>query len=590
MKRHLLLLLLFLTLFSIGLLIQNYPADAATNRGRTVQKAMLPEELKNIAIRDYFIGFAGKEIGVIRTVAGHVVVARGDMSQAYYAAPGDKLFEKDVVFTLKSSRCRFRLNGEDVVTMGENAKVGIKSFIDNRTAKTKSATFNMARGKAMYYSLRLFKYNKGSTMNVETPTAVCGVRGTKFGVEVIELEGKPTASLPIIVADVSDTGFRQLAQANQPNYQTNFYCFEGQIQVTSMATGQSTTLGQGQGVNTGGTGLGGSFTTPPGVAQGFQAGTEGSTPGDTGGAGGTGTGNGTGTGTGAGTGTIDTSGITQNQTTNNIPAPTRTTTATGRYGFTSTMLKGYVYSEAGSYWAYDAHLMTPMMDFSSPVIVGVDPFGGSYASIFADGSSSYLDPTITSVSNSSGASLSFSPTAVSHTELGHTDYTEWGIWTLDLPMTNGTSYNFIDHKGWYVNGTNTTDAQMAALKAGSVTGIYSGVAYGTYVLKTLADSPVTLSGTFSANVDFASPQISNFNLNVTGGGKTVTVTGATGVFVGNTSQFVVAGGNPTITGAGGATTHISFGSVYGNTGQAVGGVWGVNSPAAAATGIFHGTK
>ena len=587
MKRHLLLIFLFLTLFSMGLLILNYTGDAATNRGRAVSKAKLPEELKNATVRDYFIGFPGKDIGFIQTVVGTVIVARGDMSQAYYAAPGDKLFEKDVVFTLKSSRCRFRLNGEDVVTMGENAKVGIKSFIDNRIAKTKSATFNMARGKAMYYSLRLFKY-KGSSMNVETPTAVCGVRGTKFGVEVIELEGKPTASLPIIVADVSDTGFRQLAQANQPNYQTNVYCFEGQIQVTSPITGQTTPLGEGQGLNAGGTGLGGSFTTPPGVARGFQAGTEGSTPGgDTGGTGGTGTDTGTGAGTGT-TGTTDTSGITQNQNTKDLildlpPPPTRPTTHVGY----ATGLVTYNY--------YPGDIISVDENYLHGIISSSDRQNFAAASVTVGGASDNMtvqnftssSPTLTSlyIGGYGGATSK----AISKTELGYNAYTEWGSWTQPSAVSiMGTDYYF-DNKGYYIWGDVTTDNQMASLKGIGLNATYSGSALGTYWT---SSGGADMNGTFSCNVNFVSPSISNFNVDVSGGGHSASIAGASGGFSGNSSQFTI---NPPIVstwkldGNSGASGSAS-GSVYGKNGEAIGGGWNMYGEGGKAHGIFQGAK
>lgn len=560
---------LFLTLFSMGLLILNYTGDAATNRGRAVSKAKLPEELKNVTIRDYFVGFPGKEVGFIRTVVGHVVVARGDMSQAYYAAPGDKLFEKDVVCTLKSSRCRFRLNGEDVVTMGENAKVGIKSFIDNRIAKTKSATFNMVRGKAMYYSLRLFKY-KGSTMNVETPTAVCGVRGTKFGVEVIELEGKPTASLPIIVADVSDTGFRQLAQANQPNYQTNVYCFEGQIQVTSPITGQTTPLGEGQGLNAGGAGLGGSFTTPPGVAQGFQAGTEGSTPGDTGGAGGTGTGN------GIGTGTIDTSSITQNQNTNNLTI-SRPATHVGYV----TGLVTYNYGYGGNY-LHDIISSSDRQNFDTAASVTV---GGASDNMtvqnFTTNSPSITNLTI--YETSSGAISN----GINKTELGYNAYTEWGQWTQPTAVNISPYYYYFDNKGYYIWGDVTTNPQMASLKGIGLSATYSGNAHGTYWT---SSGGADMNGTFSCSVNFVSPSISNFNLSVSGGGHGASIANETGSFSGNTSHFNLnTGGTWTLDGTSGASGSAS-GSVYGKNGEAIGGRWNMYGEGGKAHGIFQGTK
>jgi len=121
-------------------------------------------------------------VGKIKSVVGHVVVFQEDRRYAYYAAPGGRIFERDVVYTLKGSRCRVQLDTSDVATMGENTRLMIKTYLDNRQTKVKSTTFAMNRGKAMFYALRLFKY-RGASMEVETPTAVSGVRGPRLALK-----------------------------------------------------------------------------------------------------------------------------------------------------------------------------------------------------------------------------------------------------------------------------------------------------------------------------------------------------------------------------------------------------------------------
>jgi hypothetical protein len=246
------------------------------------------------------------------------------MRQAYYAAPGDLLYEKDVLFTLKESRCRFKLHNEDTADMGENARIGITSSDDDRNTREKRSAFDIARGKAMFLTIRLFRH-KGSSMTVSTPTAVAGVRGTKFGVEIVELGGTRSASLPLLFADASDAGFRHLAQATTPPlFETNVYTFEGVVDVTSRITGQTSKLGAGQGINAGPGGLGNLFPMTPDIYRKFQADTEGSASGDNKGATGV-TGGVVGTDPGMWTpNIIDATKITQDQGTKDIkplPAP-----------------------------------------------------------------------------------------------------------------------------------------------------------------------------------------------------------------------------------------------------------------------------
>jgi len=251
-----------------GLLFLAIPAWAAPAREKAPAN-LIPSELKGVDVKDYYAGIGPKDAGVIQTTTGYVIVAREGLNRAYYAAPGDRLFEKDVIFTLKDSKCRFQLNGQDVVSMGETGRLGLKTTEANRQTQSKTTIFSMLRGKAMFYALRLFKYRNAS-MTVETPTAVSGVRGTKWGVEVVESGGKPLASLPVLVADLSPAGgFRLLAQQSNPNFLTNVYTFEGSVFVNSIITRQTITLTAGHGVTAGGQGLGNTFPIPPGVMNQF---------------------------------------------------------------------------------------------------------------------------------------------------------------------------------------------------------------------------------------------------------------------------------------------------------------------------------
>ncbi len=254
----------------IVLLVTISAAGAATNRGLAVPNDTLPAELKGVPVQDSYTGSGASVVGEIQSVVGHVIVFREDKQYAYFAAPKDKLFERDVVYTLKSSRCRFQLLSSDIATLSENTRIMIKTYINNRTTGVKSTSFVMKKGKAMFYALRLFMYN-GASMEVETPTAVTGVRGTKWGVEVVE--SKESASLPILVADSSDLGaFRQLAQANTGGGgYTIIHSFEGAVFVTSIATGISTTLQGGQSMIIGREGLGNTYPTPPEVSKQFQS-------------------------------------------------------------------------------------------------------------------------------------------------------------------------------------------------------------------------------------------------------------------------------------------------------------------------------
>ncbi len=449
----------------------------------------------------------------------------------------------------------------------------IKTYLDNRQTKVKSTTFAVNRGKAMFYALRLLKY-KGSSMEVETPTAVSGVRGTKWGIEVVELEGKPVASLPIQVADLSDAGFRHLAQANQPQFQTNVYSFEGSIRVTSTITGLSTTLSGGQGLNAGGAGLGNPFTTPPGVSSQFQADT--SAPGGggiSGGSTGAGSGSnfpetsGSGIGTGSGSNLPDISSVTQNQNTSNIA--NATTRPTNHEGFFSGML-----TNADSL-IYDSTFMsTSVQNFDSN---NAQAFNGiNYVQVDGSGGNSkivtalYLDPNFWTGSQ-----------PMQRAELGYNAYMEWGTWTQPNAMRNvETNYTF-DNKGYYVWGDRTVTMPS------TISGTYSGTAYGT-VWSSGGGTDYLTGGTFSMGVTFAggTGSISNFNVSV--GGDTG-ISSGTGSISG--SNFTVGGGTACVNGQCTSGVGSAKGAFYGPNAQHAGGVWQVSVPIYGnANGVFQGSK
>ncbi len=234
MKRNILVALLVLAFLSAGLLTTHSLTGAETNRGNAVPRDRLPNELKLLDVRDFYLPLDEKPVGYIITIIGHIAVLREDTRQAYFAAEGDAIFQQDSFITLKDSRCRIKFTTQDVITMGENTRITVKELIDDRKAKKKKSIFSMLRGKAMFYVVRLFKYRRTESA-VRTPTAVCGVRGTQFGVE-IRGSGKESAqSKTIYLADASGAVFPYLAQAEGPGSETVVYFYDGEGELCNAA-------------------------------------------------------------------------------------------------------------------------------------------------------------------------------------------------------------------------------------------------------------------------------------------------------------------------------------------------------------------
>lgn len=554
-------------------------------RGKAASQEALPDELRDVDVKDYYIVCDSKAVGTIRTMAGHVVVADSDSNEAYFAAPGDAVFEKDVIYTLEASRCRVKFFDENLITMGDNTRIVIDELIDDKEIGEKRSAISILCGKAMCYVMRLFKY-KSISFSVYTPTANIGVRGTKFGVEV---NAEESASDPSYSGSVSpgDTVV------------TVVHCFEGEVEVYSPVDGTAQPLGAGESLELTMLGAGFVESTPPEVAEQFVSDTEGpSQQGEESVEGGASEQGESVDGeaaadkeSGDGPGTAiedlwgDVSDTVQTQTTMaveeaSLQGPAR---PTKHYGY----FVGLLTKDDGSKQFNGAYRSQALQDFDSNTSAGAY-YDGTWHFMVADGSADYDDPKINYLDTpSDGLITSGLPVSVQHAELGYNAYMEWGYWTQPSVMSEGSFDFYFDNRGYYVFGDYTTNNQMSDLAANNITGTYSGGAYGTYWTSA---GDANMSGTFSTHVDFASKSISDFGLSVYGGGHSASISVASGTLSGS-SSFAIDGATG-IWEIDGETpdTKAAAGSVYGSNGEAIGGLWEMHKNDGHAGGMFQGTR
>ena len=555
-----------------------FALPAFADRGAGVSNEMLPRELRGITINNAFIPSSGKEAGVIQEVSGAVIVARTDLKQAYFAAPGDKIYEKDTFFTLKNSRCRFRLLFEDVISIGDNVKISVTKFIDDKKTQEKHASFNMLKGKVMFYTMRLFRY-KTASMTVETPTAIAGVRGTKFGVEVISLKDETdTARKPIHLADASNKAFIYLAQANSSGSVTNVHAFDGNIYVTNTTTNQTQSISTGQSTSSTPTGLGAVVSTPPGVAQQFQQNTGGDGSGGSGGGGGTTTTDAGGTSNGVDT-TTNAANTAQTQNTQTVTPPESTPTRmqpwTGSGYFTGLLsMENSGRQFEGTYMS-----TTPQNFAASATAVDSSGEGGPY-SITVNGQSQ----SVTGIVSSFGVFSGSKPVTI--VELGYTEYMSWGSWTQPLAMPTSSYDLFLDNPNYYVAGTITPTLPLTG------TYDYAGPAYGTLYSTT---GGTVMNGVFTANVNFSTALITNYNMAVANGTNAAIITipslsispgqpNFSATLSSATASMVISSYPVTVD-----TGKIS-GSFFGANAANMGSVWSMSGSGNSATGIAIGSS
>ena len=563
---------------------------AAEERGLAAPRGMLPEELQAVDIADHFIPIRARKAGVIKSVRGYAVVLHRETKEAYFAASGDRLYLHDVVTTLKDSRCRLKFTTRDLIAMGENTRIEVDEYVDNPRAGKKRSVLRMAWGKAMFYMLRLFKY-RTARATINTPTAVLGIRGTKFGVEVRKVGEKPRAARPIQLAAAGDFGHLQLAAVDPAGWETIVYVFEGEVNVNGQKVGEGETWEEGV-----------IQPTEPEDAEQFISDTEGGEEGGgekgkggEGGKGETGAGETDSTKEGGDKGSDQAEGQTsvdaeqQGQEQGLIGQGQQ---PANKYGYFSALLTEDPIKLI--YWG-GSYISTSPQPFSS---AGCTVKGYDAASNVMQGTASIDGISyFTRVQSLDGDSGDLGTSVPVLTEvLGSNSYMEWGRWNTKRSFymdTSRTLCGWVDN-GYYIFGDVTTDAKMSDLASANVQATYTGDAYGTYWT---SGGGKDMSGYFQADVDFLPGTITGFEVHVqepVTGGVSATISDASGTLSG--SQFSIDPSTGTwLVGGNDADQKAAYGSFYGPNADSMGGVWRMDispngSADAHAVGIFQGNK
>ena len=601
MKQNILITLLALTC----LLIAKQPAfpqtTVAPDRGNAAPREALPHDLRDLEVKDFYIDSDAQHAGFIQTVIGHVIVLHEDSRQAFFAAAGDAVFKHDSIFTLADSRCRLKFTTEDVITMGDNTRLGLEEYIDNRPEKKKTSIFNMLRGKAMFYAMRLFKYRTAATA-VKTPTAVVGVRGTKFGVEIRKAGENIAAGRPVYLAAASDAGLQHLlAQFSPGGWVTLALCFTGAIDVTALADNTTQTLYENESRAAGPEGGENKQPTSPDAAQQFESATEAPEPGAAAKEEGK-KGEGTPAGGVAVVSVVDTgaAGTAETKLANKAEDVTSKQTDV-KIETAGTVRKGYFTGmltlDNGVSKNFSYLYLSPSLQYTQfqpakahDSLIGKD--------LVVDDINQTDTQKITGLGIPAPYAVSGFPYPIQTVDLGSNAYMEWGYWTQTqaMPATDGNSYYF-DNRGYWIFGDIPSESTMSLLKANNISGIYNGTAFGTYWTST---GGADMSGSFSAAINFgAAVPITNFELYISGNDHTVKISGAEGQFTDpqNSSHFVLpsGGANGTwkidgVEADAGTYTKNAYGSVYGPNAEAMGGVWKIDASGTHATGIFQGVR
>lgn len=121
------------------------------------------------------------KIGFIKNVSGQSYIERNKVK--IQAGVNEKLMEKDILITGNDGAMGVILQDNGVMSIGPNTRVEIAKFLFEPAADKLSFTARIKQGTVVYLTGLIAKLNRKG-IKFETPTTVCGVRGTHFAIKV----------------------------------------------------------------------------------------------------------------------------------------------------------------------------------------------------------------------------------------------------------------------------------------------------------------------------------------------------------------------------------------------------------------------
>jgi len=124
----------------------------------------------------------GPRIGQVKTVNGEATILRD--TARLPARPGDPVYAKDVVDTGDHGSIGITFLDNTVFSTGPNSEIALDDFRFHSKSGENNMLAEMRRGTLSVVSGEIPHETPGA-LKIKTPTAVLGVRGTSFAVQVV---------------------------------------------------------------------------------------------------------------------------------------------------------------------------------------------------------------------------------------------------------------------------------------------------------------------------------------------------------------------------------------------------------------------
>lgn len=125
--------------------------------------------------------FASQSIGIVKFVSGSAYLQNGENKVS--ACPNMKISLGDQVITADKSSIGLILDDDTVLSLGPNSTIFLEDFLFDPAGSKLSFAAKMVKGTFSFITGQIAKLAP-KNVNLQTPDATLGVRGTKFLVKV----------------------------------------------------------------------------------------------------------------------------------------------------------------------------------------------------------------------------------------------------------------------------------------------------------------------------------------------------------------------------------------------------------------------
>ncbi|MES2322574.1 MAG: FecR domain-containing protein [Pseudomonadota bacterium] len=124
---------------------------------------------------------AGLAAGMVKNAKGSVTLERA--GKALPLAPGAAVMSEDRIVTGADGSAGITLRDDTLLSVGPNSRVSLDKFVFDEATHEGEMSASVKRGTMAVISGKLAKKSPGAVKFV-TPSAILGVRGTEFVIDV----------------------------------------------------------------------------------------------------------------------------------------------------------------------------------------------------------------------------------------------------------------------------------------------------------------------------------------------------------------------------------------------------------------------